>query len=123
MKHLLITLVAAASLLSPAWSQTTEAVPSNQERPKNGGPDVEFVDSEEAYWVNRGFNDMLYYGANGSPNSVRLERNQYRADKALNKIYKPPQGVEIIKNGQVQPQTPPKLKIDGQEARTRPSGN
>jgi len=87
--------------------QTKENTP---ERP--GGTEVDFVDSSEGYWLNRGLNDTIY-GANGSYNSVRLERNQVRSGEALNKIYKPPTVVEVTVNGKVLRSPTPPLKIDG----------
>ena len=33
--------------------------PANKDK-KEGGPDVNFLNSEESYWVNKGFNDTIY---------------------------------------------------------------
>lgn len=77
-------------------------------------PEVQFLDSEDAYWVTRSYNDILFYGAPGSQNAVRLEREQFRSE-ALSGIYKPAQIVEIKVNGKVVNSSIPTLKMGGKE--------
>ena len=114
MKKLALVLLAGLVLASPSWAQSSS---NNDPRPKNEGPEVEFLDSQDAYWVNKGFNDTLYYGAGGSVNAARLERDQFRDDQALRKIYKPTKVVEIKVNGPAK--TVPVLKIDGKEVKVQ----
>lgn len=118
MKTLLSTALVACLCL-PSWSQAASENEGQSRRPK--GPDIEFLDSTEAYWVNKSFNDTLFYGAGGSVNSVRKERDQFRNDEALRKIYKPTKIVEITVSGNPQTTPMPRLRMDGKEAPSRPS--
>jgi hypothetical protein len=120
--RILSAALVASLLAAPAFAQ------SNSNRYQEGenakirelqSPEVEFLNSSEAYWVTKGYNDMLYYGNGGSVNSVRLERDQFRADQALQGIYKPAQIVEIKVNGKVTNPVVPTLKMGGKEVRLR----
>ena len=116
MRRVLVCAVALTCLAAPSWSQgadsDTTAGTKTSEKKDSG---VEFLDSSDAYWVTKGFNDTLYGG--GSVNSVRLERNQFRNNDILSKIYKPTKIVEVTINGKVQPPTVPTLKMNGKEVK------
>ena len=97
MKRLLLALV-LVSVLTPAFAQanrSAEEVYGGAQTSANGqskqdlqSAEVEFVDSPNAYWVNRGVNDTIY-GSGGSVNAVRFERYQTRDEALLNKLRKP----------------------------------
>lgn len=112
------SLALLACLALPGWSQAADSKDEGQKRPS--GPEVEFLDSTEAYWVNKGFNDTLFYGAGGSMNSARNERDQFRSDQALRKIYKPTRVIEIRVDGKTQQVAAPTLKMDGKAVKTSP---
>lgn len=119
MRHYLVCTLLVGCLWASGWAQSDPASPSPSEPAKasssSNEPDVEFIDSKDAYWVNKGFNDTLFYGApGGSVNAVRLERDQFRSDDVLRKIYKPPQGVEVKGSNK----TAPVLKMGGKESKT-----
>ncbi len=118
MRQLIVCAAALCCLTGPSWSQgadrdTAETAPKNVERK---GSDVEFIDSTDAYWVTKSFNDTLYCNGGGSVNSCRLERDQFRNDDVLSKIYKPAK-VEVKVNGKVQQPTMPVLKMGGKEVK------
>jgi hypothetical protein len=108
MKKVALVWLAGMVLASSCWAQSSEAP-----TPKSDGPDVRFVDSPDAYWVNKSVNDTLYYGAGGSFNAARHERDQFRDDQALLRIYKPTKTVEIKSSGKAQ--TAPVLRMNGKE--------
>jgi hypothetical protein len=115
MRRILFSAFVLGCLAVPGWSQGAQAdtKPATTEK-KTDVEDVEFLDSREAYWVNKGFNDMLYYNGGGSVNAVRAERDKFRADEALSKITKP-MVVEVKVTGKTEAQSMPPLKIGGKE--------
>ncbi|MBX3170875.1 MAG: hypothetical protein KF760_25940 [Candidatus Eremiobacteraeota bacterium] len=118
MRRIMMSAFVLGCLAVPGWSQGAEADTSTTkpttEKRSSDVEDVEFIDSREAYWVNKGFNDMLYYNGGGTPNSVRAERDKFRADEALSKITKP-MVVEVKVSGKTEAQSIPPLKIGGKE--------
>ncbi|MBN9414029.1 hypothetical protein ABS71_22600 [bacterium SCN 62-11] len=118
MRRIVLSALVLGCLAVPGWCQGAEADTSTTktttEKKNDGGQDVEFLDSREAYWVNKGFNDMLYYNGGGTPNAVRAERDKFRADEALSKITKP-MVVEVKVTGKTEAQSIPPLKIGGKE--------
>lgn len=116
------TAILALSLLAaPAYAQSSSRYneAENAKMRELQTPEVQFLNSSEAYWVTKGYNDMLYYGNGGSPNAVRLERDQFRVDQALHGIYKPAQIVEIKVNGKVVNSGVHTLKMGGKEVQLR----
>lgn len=108
MRHTVIALTLLSCLgMARAEPQT--------DKKKTSGPDVNFLNSEESYWVNKGFNDTIYTGNSGSQNSARSERDQFRADQALDAIYKPTEVVQVTVVGRPKPATMPTLKMGGRE--------
>ena len=76
--------------------------------------DLDFVDSKEAYWVHKGFNDTMFGVNSGSFNNARHERAQARDEEVIRKLYKPTQVVEMVVKGKViNPATP--LTIQGKK--------
>jgi len=117
MRRIILSALVLGCLAVPGWSQGAQPDTSdkaNTEKKTGDVEDVEFLDSREAYWVTKGFNDMLYYNGGGTPNSVRAERDKFRADEALNKITKP-MVVEVKVQGKTEAQSMPPLKIGGKE--------
>lgn len=118
MRRIIMSAFVLGCLAVPGWSQgadaDTSATKATTEKRTGDVEDVEFLDSREAYWVNKGFNDMLYYNGGGTPNSVRAERDKFRADEALNKITKP-MVVEVKVTGKTEAQSMPPLKRGGKE--------
>lgn len=110
--------LACAALLfcfaAPTWSQEPQSEPDTTRTRAEQEPDVEFLDSADAYWVTKGFNDTLYYNGGGSVNSVRLERDQWRNDEALKKMQKPLGKIEVKGKSA----TRPVLKMGGKEVKT-----
>lgn len=103
------------ALAMPGWSQT----PTSEESPrKPGDAEVEFIDSQEAYWVNKGFNDVLFYGAQGSINAARNERDQHRSEEQIRKLYRGPQVIEAQVSGKKSSGSV--LKINGKEVKVSP---
>ena len=125
---LVATLLLGTLTAFPTWAEPNKQNPrsgvrtDDEKRKDLEGTDVEVVDSSEGYWLNRGLNETLY-GANGSFNSVRLERNQARTDEALSKIYKAPTVVEVTVNGRVLKSPTPPLKMNGKVVDTAPRSN
>jgi len=90
MRRVIAGALTVLSLMAPTWSQESKPETSDSTTAtKRPEPDVEFVDSQDAYWVTKAFNDTVYYNGGGSINSVRNERDQFRNDEVLRKIYKP----------------------------------
>ncbi|MBS2037391.1 hypothetical protein JST97_20550 [bacterium] len=120
MRRIFVCACVFGFLAVPGWSQATgsdtSTTPTTKEARTGDVEDVEFIDSREAYWVNKGFNDMLYYNGGGSPSSVRAERDKFRADEALNKITKP-MVVEVKVTGKTEAQSIPSLKMGGKEVK------
>lgn len=117
MRRIIMSALVLGCLAVPGWSQGAEPDTSTKattEKKTGDVEDVEFLDSREAYWVNKGFNDMLYYNGGGTPNSVRAERDKFRADEALSKITKP-MVVEVKVTGKTEAQSIPPLKMGGKE--------
>jgi len=118
MRRIILSALVLGCLAVPGWSQgaepDTSATKTTTEKKTGDVEDVEFLDSREAYWVTKGFNDMLYYNGGGTPNAVRAERDKFRADEALNKITKP-MVVEVKVQGKTEAQSMPPLKIGGKE--------
>jgi hypothetical protein len=113
MRLLLACALAVCCLAGPGWSQGADpdTTPTPRSR-SDQDASFEFVDSQDAYWVTKAFNDTLYYNGGGSVNSVRLERDQFRNDDVLRKIYKPSK-VEV--KGSTKG---PTLKMGDKEAKT-----
>ena len=103
------------ALALPGWSQTP--APTEPAR-SPGDADVEFIDSQEAYWVNKGFNDVLFYGAQGSINAARNERDQHRSEELMRKLYRGPQVVGAQVGGKKNASSV--LKINGKEVKVSP---
>ena len=65
MRRIIMSAFVLGCLAVPGWSQGADADTSTTkattEKRTGDVEDVEFLDSREAYWVNKGFNDMLYY--------------------------------------------------------------
>jgi len=121
MRRILFSAFVLGCLAVPGWSQGAEADTSptkteTTEKRTGDVEDVEFLDSREAYWVNKGFNDMLYTNGGGSLNSVRAERDKFRAEEALNKITKP-MVMEVKVSGKTEAQSIPTLKMGQKEVK------
>lgn len=121
MRRIFVCACVLGFLAVPGWSQATgsdasTSTPTTSDKKTGDVEDVEFIDSREAYWVNKGFNDMLYYNGGGGPSSVRAERDKFRADEALNKITKP-MVVEVKVTGKTEAQSIPPLKMGGKEVK------
>ena len=119
MRRILFSAFVLGCLAVPGWSQgaepdTSTTKTATTDKRTGDVDDVEFLDSREAYWVNKGFNDMLYTNGGGSMNSVRAERDKFRADEALNKITKP-MVLEVKVSGKTEAQSLPTLKMDKKE--------
>ncbi len=115
MRRIIMSAFVLGCLAVPGWSQGADADTSTTKpTTEKTSSDVEFLDSREAYWVNKGFNDMLYYNGGGTYNSVRAERDKFRADEALSKITKP-MVVEVKVSGKTEAQSMPPLKRGGKE--------
>ena len=75
-------------------NNTTEKSEDEPTRPSN--TEFDFVDSRDGYWVNRGFNDMMF-GANGGVlNEAHIERDHDRQERSLRKIYRPPTLAQVV---------------------------
>ena len=116
MRRLMACALTLFCLAAPGWSQGEPDIPKTERTRQEQEPEFEFLDSQDAYWVTKGFNDTLYYNGGGSFNSVRLERDQFRNDDVLRKIYKPGK-VEVISSSK-DSKNPPVLKMGGQETKT-----
>lgn len=123
MRLLVMCASALVFLALPGWSQTatsetsTPTTQATTEQHKTADIDeVKFLDSREAYWVNKGFSDMLYCNGGGTFNAVRAERDKFRADEALNKITKP-MVFEVKVEGKTEAQSIPTLKMGGKEVK------
>lgn len=75
--------------------------------------EVKFVDSEGAYWVNKGFNDTMFGVNPGSFNEARHERDQARYDAIINGLNKKTAVAEVIYQGKVLDQNVTPLKMQG----------
>ncbi|MBT9588847.1 hypothetical protein IV102_36265 [bacterium] len=113
MRRVLAGALTLFCLAAPGWSQGAEpdtaAAPRSRQEQE---PDVEFLDSRDAYWVTKAFNDTLYVNGGGSINACRLERDQFRNDDILRKIYKPSK-VEVKTSSK----DVPTLKMGGKDVK------
>lgn len=114
---LVLALCFTVSAQAPSTPADTPA-PEEASKREIRDADVEFVDSEEAYWVNKGFNDVLFYGAQGSVNAARNERDQHRSEALVRKMYRGPQVVGAQVGGKKA--SPSLLKINGKEVKVSP---
>ena len=112
MRRVLACALTLFCLAAPGWSQGAE--PDTAPPPKAAQEDsgVEFLDSPDAYWVTKEFNDTLYMNGGGSINACRLERDQFRSDDVLRKIYKPSK-VEVKSSSK----DVPTLKMGGKDVK------
>jgi hypothetical protein len=114
---LVLALCLTVSAQTPSTPEATTA-PEEPSKRQIQDADVEFVDSEEAYWVNKGFNDVLFYGAQGSVNAARNERDQHRSEALVRKLYRGPQVIGAQVGGKKS--SPSLLKINGKEVKVSP---
>ena len=99
---------------TPGDGSSVQSNTNNPKRQELQQTEVDFLDSKEAYWVHKGFNDTIFGVNSGSFNNVRHEREQAREDEMIKKLYKPTQVVEIVVKGKtIDPATP--LKIQGRK--------
>ena len=78
------------------------------------GAEVDFLDSKDAYWVHKGFNDTIFGVNSGSFNNVRHEREQFREDEMIKNLYKPTKVVDVVVNGKKVDMATP-LKMQGRK--------
>ena len=90
--------------------QQSNEIPQKENK---SSTELKFVDSEGAYWVNKGFNDTMFGVNSGSFNEARHERDQARYDAIINGLNRKTTVAEVIYQGKVLDQSVTPLKMQG----------